>query len=126
MADDDLTILQEILDTESAVQALGFPVNVKAAAEAVRTLRKLAPGNDADGICKAWISLSGALGPRLTAALLSGPDWHSFCPLSRPLDDYDSTDHTQVVWIGTAHRVVGRAVFDGKTFLGLKFTAEPR
>jgi hypothetical protein len=123
---EDIDIVQELLDSEPAVQALGFPVRAKAAAEVIRTLRKLAPGNDVDGICKAWNSLSGALGPRLTAALLSGPDWQSFCPISRPLDDYDSTDHTQVVWIGSAHRVVGNAVFDGKTFLGLQFTAEPR
>ena len=126
MADDDLTIIQEILDSEPAVQALGFPLNAKAATEAVRTLRRLAPGNDAEGICMAWNSLTGALGPRLTASLLSGAEWRSFCPLSRPLDDYDSTDHAQVVWIGSAHRVVGHAVLDGEQFIGLKFIAEPR
>jgi hypothetical protein len=126
MADDDLTIIQEILDSEPAVQALGFPLNAKAATEAVRTLRRLAPGNDAEGICMAWNSLTGALGPRLTASLLSGAEWRSFCPLSRPLDDYDSTDHAQVVWIGSAHRVVGHAVLDGEQFIGLKFLAEPR
>ena len=126
MADDDLTIFQEILDSEPAVKALGFPVNAKAAAEAIRTLRRLAPGNDAEGICRAWNSLSGALGPRLTASLLSGVDWRSYCPISRPLDDYDVSDHAQVVWIGSAHHVVGLAVLEGEQFIGLKFTAEPR
>jgi hypothetical protein len=124
--DDDLTILQEILDSEPAVQGLGFALNAKAAAEAVRALRRLAPGNDAEGICKAWNELAGALGGRFTAAILSGAEWRSFCPISRPLDDYDSDDRSQVVWIGSGHRVVGRAVMDGEQFIGLKFTAEPR
>ncbi len=126
MNDDDLTILQEILDSEPAVQGLGFALNAKAAAEAVRALRRLAPGNDAEGICKAWNELAGALGGRFTAAILSGAEWRSFCPISRPLDDYDSDDRSQVVWIGSGHRVVGRAVMDGEQFIGLKFTAEPR
>ena len=126
MADDDLSILQELLDSEPAVQALGFTVNAKAAAVAIRTLRKLAPGNDAEGICKAWNELSGALGGRFTAALLSGAEWRSFCPISRPLDDYDSDDRSQVVWIGSAHRVIGKALFQGDVFLGVKFTTEAR
>ena len=123
---EDIDILQEILDSEPAVQALGFPVNAKAAAEAVRKLRKLAPGNEADDICRAWNALSGALGGRLTAAILSGSEWRSFCPISRPLDDYDSDDRSQVVWIGSAHRVTGKAIFEGETFVGVKFTAEAR
>ena len=122
----DIDIVQEILDSEPAVQALGFPINAKAAAEAVRTLRKLAPGNDAEGICNAWNSLTGALGPRLTASLLSGPEWRSFCPISSTLDDYDSTDTTQAVWVGSAQRVIGKALFDGETLIGVKFTAEAR
>jgi hypothetical protein len=123
---DDIDIVQEILDSEPAVQALGFPINAKAAAEAVRTLRKLASGNDAGGICKAWNDLSGALGGRFTAAILSGAEWRSFCPISRPLDDYDADDRSQVVWIGSAHRVIGKALFQGDTFLGVKFEAEGR
>ena len=126
MADDDLSILQELLDSEPAVQALGFTVNAKAAAVAIRTLRKLAPGNDAEGICKAWNELAGALGGRFTAAILSGAEWRSYCPIARPLDDYDSDDRSQVVWIGTAQRVIGRALFDGDTFLGVKFVVEAR
>ena len=122
----DIDIVQEILDSEPAVQALGFPINAKAAAEAVRTLRKLAPGNDAEGICQAWNELSGALGGRFTAAILSGPDWRSFCPISRPLDDYDSDDRSQVVWIGSVRRVIGKALFQGDVFLGVKFSAEAR
>lgn len=123
---EDIDIVQEILDSEPAVQALGFPVNAKAAADAIRTLRRLAPGNEADGICKAWNDLSGALGGRFTAAILSGAEWRSFCPISRPLDDYDSDDRSQVVWIGSAHRVIGKALFQGDVFLGVKFTAEAR
>ena len=126
MADDDLSILQELLDSEPAVQALGFTVNAANAADAIRTLRKLAPGNDAEGICMAWNELAGALGGRFTAAILSGAEWRSYCPIARPLDDYDSDDRSQVVWIGSAHRVTGRALFDGDTFLGVTFTAEPR
>ena len=126
MADDDLSILQELLDSEPAVQALGFTVNAANAADAIRTLRKLASGNDAEGICNAWNELAGALGGRFTAALLSGAEWRSFCPIARPLDDYDSDDRSQVVWIGTAQRVIGRALFDGDTFLGVKFVVEAR
>ena len=126
MADDDLSILQELLDSEPAVQALGFTVNAANAADAIRTLRKLAPGNDAEGICKAWNELAGALGGRFTAAILSGAEWRSYCPIARPLDDYDSDDRSQVVWIGSAQRVIGKALFQGDVFLGVKFTAEAR
>jgi len=122
----DIDIVQEILDSEPAVQALGFPINAKAAAEAIRTLRKLAPGNDAEVICQAWNELSGALGGRFTAAILSGSEWRSFCPISRPLDDYDSDDVAQTVWIGSAHQVIGKALFQGEVFLGVKFSAEAR
>ena len=126
MADDDLSILQELLDSEPAVQALGFTVNAANAADAIRTLRKLAPGNDAEGICMAWNELAGALGGRFTAAILSGAEWRSYCPIARPLDDYDSDDRSQVVWIGSAQRVIGKALFQGDVFLGVKFTTEAR
>ena len=126
MADDDLSILQELLDSEPAVQALGFTVNAANAADAIRTLRKLAPGTDAEGICKAWNELAGALGGRFTAAILSGAEWRSYCPIARPLDDYDSDDRSQVVWIGSAQRVIGKALFQGDVFLGVKFTTEAR
>jgi hypothetical protein len=126
MRDDDLEILQELFDSEPAMKALGAPIGLRAAASAIRDLRSLASGEDGPAVAAAWNRLYGALGPRLTAALLSGPEWHSFCPISRPLDDYDNEDHSQVVWIGSAQRVVGRAVMDGEQFIGLKFTAEPR
>lgn len=122
----DLEILQELFDSEPAVSALGAPINLKAAADAIRDLRRLAGGEDAVAVAGAWNRLCGALGGRLTAALLSGPEWQSFCPTSQPLDDYDSDDHYQVVWFGTAKKVIGRAAFDGDTFLGVRFTAEPR
>lgn len=126
MAETDLSILQELLDSEPVVLALGFPINAGAAAEAIRTLRRLAPGEDAEGIASAWNALCGAVGARLMAALLSGPEWHSLCPITRPLDDYDAGDHHQVVWLGDKHCVVGRAVFDGDTLLGVRFSVEPR
>ena len=122
---DDLKIMQELFDSEPAVAALGAPIDLKAAAQAIRDLRRLAGGEDAMAVVGAWNRLCGALGGRLTAALLSGPEWQSFCPISRPLDDYDSDDRSQVVWIGS-QKVIGRAEFDGDTFLGVRFTAEPR
>ena len=39
---DDVEILQEILDSEPAVKALGAPIDARKAAEAVRRLRSLA------------------------------------------------------------------------------------
>ena len=122
---DDLEIMQELFDSEPAVAALGGPINLKAAAAAIRDLRRLAGGEDGSAIAAAWNRFCGAVGARLTAALLSGPEWQSFCPISRPLDDYDSGDRSQVVWIGS-QKVIGRAEFDGDTFLGVRFTAEPR
>ena len=126
MRDDDLEILQELFDSEPAMKALGAPIGLRAAASAIRDLRSLASGEDGPAVAAAWDRLCGALGGRLTAALLSGPEWHSFSPISRPLDDYDNEDHSQVVWIGSAQRVIGRATFDGDTFLGVKFVVEAR
>ncbi len=123
--DDDVDILQEILDAEPVVTALGAPINVRRAAKAVRALRELAGSDDGVGVSAAWNRLTGALGARVTASLLSGPEWRSFCPISRPLDDYDTDEHSQVVWLGKAQRVIGRAIFDGDTFLGVKFDCEP-
>lgn len=126
MRDDDLEILQELFDSEPAMKALGAPIGLRAAASAIRDLRSLASGEDGPAVAAAWDRLCGALGGRLTAALLSGPEWRSFCPIARPLDYYDNEDHSQVVWIGTAQRVIGRATFDGDTFLGVKFVVEAR
>lgn len=122
---DDFEILQELFDSEPAVAALGAPINLKAAAAAISDLRRLARGDDGSAVAEAWNRLCGALGGRLTAALLSGPEWQSFCPISQPLDDYDSDDRSQVVWLGS-QKVVGRAEFDGDTFLGVRFTAVRR
>ncbi len=126
MRDDDLEILQELFDSEPAMKALGSPIGLRAAASAIRDLRSLASGEDGPAVAEAWNRLCGALGGRLTAALLSGSEWQSLCPISRPLDDYDNEDHSQVVWIGSAQRVIGRALFDGETLIGVKFAAEPR
>ena len=126
MRDDDLEILQELFDSEPAMKALGAPIGLRAAASAIRDLRSLASGEDGPAVAAAWDRLCGALGGRLTAALLSGPEWRSFCPIARPLDYYDNEDHSQVVWIGSAQRVIGRATFDGDTFLGVKFVVEAR
>ena len=122
---DDVEILQELFDSEPAVAALGAPINLKAAAEAIRDLRRLAAGDDGLAVAEAWNRFCGAVGGRLTAALLSGPEWQGLSPISHPLDDYDSGDRSQVVWIGS-QKVIGRAEFDGDTFLGVRFTAEPR
>jgi hypothetical protein len=121
----DLEILQELFDSEPAVSAVGAPINLKAAADAIRDLRRLAGGDDGSAVAAAWNRFCGAVGGRLTAAMLSGPEWKGFCPISRPLDEYDSDDRSQVVWIGS-QKVIGRAEFDGDTFLGVRFTAEPR
>ena len=121
----DLEILQELFDSEPAVSALGAPINLKAAADTIRDLRRLAGGDDGSAVAAAWNRLCGALGGRLTAAFLSGPEWHSFCPIPRPLDDYSSDDRSQVVWLGS-QKVIGRAEFDGQNFLGVRFSVEPR
>jgi len=123
---DELEILQELFDSEPAVKALGAPISLQAAATAIRDLRKLARGEDGPAVAEAWNRLCGALGGRLTASLLSGPEWSRLCPISRPMDDYDSCDRSQVVWLSNAARVVGNAHFDGDTFLGVRFTFEPR
>lgn len=122
----DSDIIQEILDTEPAVKALGSPINVRAAVEAVRSLRELAGGSDGPAVAEAWNRLSGALGGPLAAVLLSGPEWRSFCPINRPLDDYDSDDLSQVVWLSEKHKVVGRAMVKDELVLGVKFSTEPR
>ena len=126
MRDDDLEILQELFDSEPAMKALGAPIGLRAAASAIRDLRSLASGEDGPAVAAAWDRLCGALGGRLTAALLSGSEWQSLCPISRPLDDYDNEDHSQVVWIGSGQRVIGRALFDGDTFMGVTFVVEAR
>lgn len=123
---DDLGVFQELLDAEVLVEALGFPVNASKAVAAIKELRRLAPSQDAAAVAKAWERLSGAIGPKLTAALLSSADWPRLCPLRGPLDNYDSGDHHQVVWLGEHQKVVATAVMDGGALLGVRFTVEPR
>jgi len=120
----DFDIIQELLDSEPVVKALGSPINARAAVEAISDLRRLAGGSNGQAVAAAWNRLSGALGGPLTAALLSGPEWKSYCPISRPLDDYDSDDTSQVVWLGEDKRVIGRAVVKDSVVLGVKFSAE--
>ena len=123
---DDIDIIQELLDAEPVVTALGSPINAKAAVEAVRSLRQLAGGDDGPAVEAAWNRLSGALGGYLTAALLSGSEWRSYCPIDRPLDDYDSDDLSQVVWLSETHKVIGRATVKNGVVLGVRFTTDPR
>jgi hypothetical protein len=123
---DELDVLQEIFDSEPAVSALGAPVGLRAAARAILDLRQLAGGEDGSAVAEAWNRLCGALGGRLTAALLSGPEWQSICPISGPLDEHDSGDRSQVVWLSGGEKVTGYAEFDGDTFLGVRFVTEPR
>ena len=122
----DIDIIQELLDSEPVVTALGSPINATAAVTAIRRLRELAGGNDGPAVAEAWNRLSGALGGPLAAALLSGAEWRSFCPISRPLDDYDSDETSQVVWLSDTQKVVGRAAVTDGVVRGVKFTAEPR
>ena len=120
----DIDIIQELLDCEPVVKALGSPINARASVEAISDLSRLAGGSDGEAVAAAWNRLSGALGGPLTAALLSGAEWRSFCPISRPLDDYDSDDLSQVVWLGDGQRVIGRAIVKDNLVQGVKFTAE--
>ena len=120
----DFDIIQELLDSEPVVKALGSPINASASVEAISDLRRHAGGLDGSAVAAAWNRLSGALGGPLTAALLSGAEWKSFCPISRPLDDYDSDDLSQVVWLGDGQKVIGRAVVKDNLVLGVKFSLE--
>lgn len=123
---DDLYTLQKLLDTEVVIDALGFPINLQALFSAANDLKRLAPSQDASGVAAAWDRVTGAIGPKLTAALLSSPEWPLLCPLRGPLDDYDSGDHTQVVWLGDTQKVVATAVMDGDQFIGVRFDCERR
>ena len=123
---DDLALVKDLLDSEVVVEALGFPFNVTAAVHSLRDLRSLAAGNDAAAVCVAWSQLSGAVGPKLMAAMLSCPDWERLCPLRYPLDEYGASDHEREVWLSDKHKVVARARMDGTTFLGLAFAVESR
>lgn len=118
---DPLQTIQDLLDADVVVEVLGFPISVKSLGEAASDLKQLAPSQDAAGVAAAWERFAGAIGPKLTAALLSSPDWQRFCPMRAPLDDYDAGDHTQVVWLGDAQKVVAAAVMDGDRLIGVRF-----
>ena len=118
-----LDLIQELLDFDPLVQTLGWPVNAEAYCAAVQELRA---ATDAGAVCEAWNRIAGSLGPRLTAAILSGTEWRVIGQAKGPLDDYDSDDLSQAVWVGGGQKVVGRAQMDGDHLVGVRFTVELR
>lgn len=114
----DVELIQLLFDFEPVISALGFPVNAEAFVASVRGIRA---AKTADEVAVGWNALAGALGPRLTASLLSGEEWRWIAPPTRPLDDYDSDDLTQAVSVGDDATVIGRAVMDGAHLLGVRF-----
>jgi hypothetical protein len=42
------------------------------------------------------------------------------------LDEYDSDDLSQAVWVGSSHKVMARATMGGEHLVGVRFTAEAR
>jgi hypothetical protein len=117
----DLDMVQGLLDLETVTKALGFPVNASSYASAVRALRE---ARDAGSVCDAWNGIAGALGPQLVAAILSSDDWRAIARPTRPLDDYDSDDLSQAVWVGDKAQVVGRAQMDGDHLVAVRFVVE--
>jgi hypothetical protein len=120
---DDLHLVQLLFDSEPVVGSLGFPVNAQAFVAAVKAIRT---NNRPESLADAWNALAGALGPKLTASMLSGEEWRWIAPPSRPLDDYDADDHSQAVWVDDEAMVMGRAFFDGSHLTGVRFTVERR
>jgi hypothetical protein len=116
-----IELLQELLDTEAVAERLGFPINASAYAQAVRDLKKATNANEA---CDAWKGIAGAIGPQLIAAILSSDDWRAIARPTRPLDDYDSDDLSQAVWVGDKAQVVGRAQMDGDHLVAVRFVVE--
>ena len=114
----DVGLIQLLFDSEPVISALGFPVNAEAFAAPVRGIRA---AKTADEVAAAWNALAGALGPKLTASLLSGEEWRWIAPPTRPLDDYDSDDLCQTIWLGPDATVIGRAEMDGSHLLGVRF-----
>lgn len=122
----DLELLQMLLDSEPAITALGFPINAQAFTQAVRAIREASASSSPERVATAWNALAGAIGPKLTAAFLSGEEWTWICRPTKPLDDYDSTDLSQAVWVSESSQVVGRALLDGQHLLGVRFDVEAR
>lgn len=115
--------IQDLLDTESVVGQLGFPVNAQAYSDAVDALRA---ATRAAEVCDAWNRIAGAIGPQLTAAILSCDDWRMIGQPTRPLDDYDSDDQSQAVWVSDSQKVMGHAQVDGKHLVAVVFSVEAR
>jgi hypothetical protein len=118
-----IELVQELLDTEAVVGRLGFPINATAYALAVQNLRK---ATNSHAACEAWIRIAGSIGPQLVAAILSSDDWRAIARPSRPLDDYDSDDLSQAVWVDDVSQVVGRAQMDGDHLVAVRFVVESR
>ena len=118
-----LDLVQELLDCESVTKALGFPVNATSYASAVRALRD---ARDAEAVLTAWNGIAGSVGPQLVAAILSSDDWRAIARPTRPMDDYDSDDLSQAVWVDDVAQVVGRAQMDGDHLVAVRFVVESR
>jgi hypothetical protein len=116
-------LLQLLFDSEPVMDALGFPVNAEAFITAAMAIRD---ASEPEQVADAWNALVGSLGPKLTASLLSGEEWRWIGRPDRPLDDYDSDDHSQAVWMNDEVTVVGRAQFDGSHLQGVRFSVERR
>ena len=115
--------LQDLLDTETVMARLGFPVDAQAFSAAIEDLRS---AGTADEVRDAWNAIAGSIGPTLMAEILSCDDWRMFARPTRPLDDYDSDDHSQAVWIDDTAKVMGRAEMDGDRLVAVRFFVEPR
>jgi hypothetical protein len=116
-------LLQLLFDSEPVMDALGFPVSAEAFVAAVKAIRD---ATEPEQVTDAWNALAGSLGPKLTASLLSGEEWRWIGRPDRFLDDYDSDDHSQAVWVDDEVMVVGRAHFDGSHLQGVRFSVERR
>jgi len=115
--------LQDLLDTETVMARLGFPVDAAAYSAAIEGLRS---AGTADEVCSAWNAIAGSIGPTLTAEILSCDDWRLIARLTRPLDDVDSDDQSQAVWVDETVKVIGRAELDGGQLVAVRFFVEPR
>jgi hypothetical protein len=115
--------LQDLLDTETVMARLGFPVDAAAYSAAIEHLRS---ARTADEVCKAWNAIAGSIGPTLTAEILSCDDWRLIERPTRPLDDFDSDDNSQAVWVDYKAQVIGRAEMDGDRLVAVRFAVEAR
>lgn len=119
----DFDAIQDLLDTEAMMNRTGFPVCGKSYAQAVRDLHA---ATTAAQVCEAWNAIAGSIGPQLTGDILSTDDWRDLARPTRPLDDYDSDDDSQAVWVDDSAQVIGRAEMDGGRLVAVRFFVEPR